>query len=165
MSDNKGFDITLKQFNDYLSMTLKVYQELIPVLKSELEAIKNDDIFKLNECLKSQQALLLKTKNFNEKISGFQSALGISACNLSETIIKLPEINRLSFFEILSQFGQTSAEVKFYQEKCHVLLQSKLYLIDKALSKVRIQKDNTTYNKDAAEVQGSLFAKALEIKI
>ena len=165
MPENKDFDITLKQFDNYLSMILKIYQELLPVLKCELAAVKDDDINTLNECLKSQQALLLQTKNFDEKINEFQLKLGIKASRLSEMIQQLPEDQRLPFFEILSQFEQVSVEAKFYQEKCRALLQSKLYLIDKALSKTNVQKDNITYNKDAAEVQGSLFSKSLEVKI
>lgn len=165
MMENQEYNVTLKQFDDYLSMILKVYQELVFALKCELAAVSQDDISTLNDCLKSQQALMLQTKNFEEKISDFQSRLGIKANRLSETIQQLPEIHRLPFFEILSQFEQTSTEVKFYQEKCRALLQSKLYLIDKALSKAKIQKDNITYDKDASEVQGSLFSKSLEVKI
>lgn len=164
MSENKEFDMVANQFHDYLSMILKIYQDLIPVLRSELEAIEKDNVDELNDCLKSQQALLLQTKDFETKTNKYQSKLGISAGTLSEMILKLPEGCRLPFYEVLGQFGQTSSEVKFYQEKCRSLLQSKLYLIDKVLSKMDVQKDNITYNKDASEVQGSLFAKSLEIK-
>lgn len=165
MSENKEFDIILNQLHEYLLLVLKVYQDLIPALKGELEAVQKDDVSSLNEFLKIQQALLLKTKDFDSKVTGFQLKLGISAHNLSEMISKLPEKDQLSFFEILSQFGQTSEEVKFYQEKCRIMLQSKLYLIDKALSRANVQRDPSTYNKDAGEVQGSLFSKSLEVKI
>ncbi len=157
---------TLKQFHNYLSSILKVYQDLIPVLKQELNAINSDDVDSLNECLKFQQALMLQTKNFEEKVAGFQNRLGIyTARNLSETIGMLPEASKLPFFEILGQFGQTGSEVKFYQEKCRSMLQSKLYLIDKALAKNNLHKNNITYTKEASEVQGTLLSKALEIKV
>jgi FlgN protein. len=165
MTDDKEFDNTIKQFHDYLSTILEVYTALIPLLRWELEAVQKDDIETLDESMKTQQALLLKTRNFDKKIKGFQTKLGISAEHLSETIQMLPEKNQLSFFEILSQFGQISTEVRFYQGKCRTLLQSKLYLIDKTLSKARVQKDHITYNKDAAGVQGSLFSKTMEVKI
>ncbi len=165
MPENKQFESVLIQFHEYLLSILKVYQDLLPELKRELESVQKDDIAELNGCLKNQQALLLKAKNFDSKVTGFQSKLGISAHNLSEMISKLPEKNQLSFFEILSQFGQTSEEVRFYQEKCRIMLQSKLYLIDKALSRANVQKDPSTYNRDAGEVQGSLFSKSLEVKI
>ncbi len=165
MPENKQFEAVLIQFQEYLLSILGVYQDLLPELKRELESVQKDDIAELNGCLKNQQALLLKAKNFDSKVTGFQSKLGISALNLSEMISKLPEKHQLSFFEILSQFGQTSEEVRFYQEKCRIMLQSKLYLIDKALSRANVQKDPSTYNKDAGEVQGSLFSKSLEVKI
>jgi hypothetical protein len=93
------------------------------------------------------------------------SVLNIKAVNLSGLILNLPEERQMPFFEILSQFERTSEEVKFYQEKCRSLLQSKLYFIDKVLSKANIQKDGVTYNKDAAGIPGSLFSKTLEVKI
>jgi len=164
MSESKGFDETLNQFHDYLSTILKVYQDIIIILKQELDAVNRDDIGKLNGCLKDQQALCFRTKNFNLKIKDFQSKLGITARNLSETIQLLPENNRLPFFDILGQFELTSSEVRYYQEKCRTLLQSKLYMIDKALTRAHVPKGNIIYNEDAAEVQKSLFAKTLEIK-
>lgn len=165
MSENKEYDITLNQFHEYLSTILKAYQGLIPELRRELDTIQKGDIAVLNECLKNQQALILKTKSFDTKVNSFQSKLGISARNLSELISQLPEQYQISFFEILSQFEQTASEFRFYQDKCRTLLQSKLYLIDKALTRANVQKDNTTYNKDAAEVQRSLFSKSLEVRI
>jgi len=165
MSASKEYDKTLDQFQSYLSTILKVYQDLVPILRSELTSIQKDDIDTLNECLRSQQALMIQTRNFNAKILEYQTMLNIKAANLSELILNLPSEDQMPFFEILSQFGQTSEEVRFYQEKCRTLLQSKLYLIDKVLSKAHMPKDNVTYNKDAAEVQGSLFSKSLEVKI
>ena len=165
MSENKDTNIILNQFHAYLSSILKVYQDLVPVLKSELTSIQKDDVDMLNDCLKSQQALLIQTRNFDNKVKEYQSQLNITAVNLSEMALSLPKDAQLQFFELLGQFGKTSEEVRFYQEKCRTLLQSKLYLIDKVLSKANIQKDNVTYNKDAAEVQKALFSKSLEIKI
>lgn len=165
MSEKKEFDTLLDQFHTYLTTILKAYQDLVPVLRSELASIQKDDIDTLNDCLRSQQALMLQTKNFDIKVKEYQGKMNIEAANLSELILNLPGDKQLPFFEILSQFGQTSEEVRFYQEKCRTLLQSKLYLIDKVLTKANIQKDNVTYNKDAAEVQGSLFSKSLEVKI
>ena len=164
MAEDKRFEVILDQFQDYLSSVLKVYQDLVPVLKIELEAVSKDDINKLDDCLKSQQALLLQTKNFDSKVKEFQVKLNIAAANLSALILQLPEDRQMVFFEILHQFGQASEEVRFYQEKCRTLLQSKLYFIDKVLSESNAQK-GSTYTKEAAEIQGSLLTRSLEVKI
>jgi hypothetical protein len=165
MTDNQEFQIPLDQFHEYLTGILRVYQSAVPVLKEELEAIMQDEIDVLDQSLKSQQALLLKTKNFDQQTAYYLSKLNIKAKNLTEMTEQLPDSERLRFFNLLGEFELTMTEVNYYKEKCRVLLQSKLYTIDKLLSKQDLPKDNTTYNQNAAEVHGTLFAKSFEKKI
>lgn len=159
------YEQTLDSFYDYLFGILKHYQNAIPVLKEELEAIQEDRIDDLNDSLKSQQALLLQTRGFDSTVSSYLSRLDMKAVNLSEMIAQLPESQRLRFSEILGQFGLAIKEVDFYKEKCRLLLQSKLHIIDKTLAKQEHQKDNTIYNEKASEVTGSLFPKSFEKKV
>lgn len=165
MAETKDYNKALNSLYEYLLGVLGLYKNLTPVLKRELESIQQDNIELLNESLKSQQALLLQTNSFENSVTNFLSELGISAKNLTEMIPLLPTENQLPFYALLGQFGQAVAEVNFYHQKCRVLLQSKLYRIDKVLSKQGIQKDNTTYDQDAAEVRRALFPKSFETVI
>ncbi len=165
MTDAKEFKMTLDQFHEYLSGILKLYQNAVPVLKEELEAILQDEIDVLNKSLKSQQALLLQTKSFDQQTAGYLSRLNVKAANLTEMAQQLPEEEQYRFFNLLGEFELTMTEVNYYKEKCRVLLQSKLYTIDKILSGQDLPKDNTTYNQNAAEVHGTLVPKAFEKKI
>ncbi|MEL7656685.1 MAG: flagellar export chaperone FlgN, partial [Bacillota bacterium] len=130
-----------------------------------LEAIMQDEIDVLNNSLKSQQALLLQTRNFDQQTASYLSKLNIKANSLTEMAQQLPKDDGLRFFSLLGEFELTMTEVNYYKEKCRVLLQSKLYTIDKVLSKHESQKDNTTYDQKAAEVHGSLFPKSFETKV
>lgn len=165
MTDNKEFQITLEQFHEYLTGILKLYQSVVPVLKEELDAIMKDEISILDQSLKSQQALLLKTRNFDQQSADYLSRLGIKAKNLTEMARQLPNDEQLRFFDLLGEFELTMTEVNYYKEKCRVVLQGKLYTIDKALSRQDLPKDNTTYNQNAAEIHGTLFPKSFEKKI
>lgn len=165
MTDSKEFNVVLNQFYSYLTGILNLYRNSVPVLKEELEAIMQDEIEALNESLKSQQALLLQTKNFDQQIAAYLSRLNIKARNLTEMAQQLPGEEQLRFFDLLGEFELTMTEVNYYKEKCRVLLQSKLYTIDKVLSKQNLPKDNTTYDQSAAEVQGTLLPKTFEKKI
>ena len=165
MTEKKINNTTLEGFHNYLQGILRLYQNAIPILKEELESIIQDNIDSLNESLKSQQAILLETKYFEKNVATYLSKLDISAKTLTELIQNLPNEEQLRFFSLLGQFEQAMLEINFYKEKCRVLLQSKLYSIDKVLSKNLIQKNNTTYNKNAAEVLGTLFPKSFETKI
>lgn len=165
MTDKKDFNTALDQFYEYLAGILKLYQKAVPVLIEELDAIMRDEIDVLNQSLKSQQALLLQTKSFDQQTAFFLSRLNIKANNLTEMVQQLPKEERLRFFNLLGEFELTMTEVNYYKDKCRVLLQSKLYTIDKALARQDLQKNNTTYNQNAAEVQGTLFPKSFEKKI
>jgi len=165
MTNKNEFNMALDQFHEYLSSILKLYQNAVPVLKNELEAIMNDEIDVLNQSLKSQQALLLQTKNFDQQTASFLSRLNIRAKNLTEMAQQLPEDDQLRFFGLLGEFELVMTEVNYYKDKCRVLLQSKLYIIDKALTKQDVQKDNTTYSQNATEVHGTLFPKSFEKKV
>ncbi len=165
MTDIKEYTIALDQFHKYLTGILNLYRSAIPVLKEELEAIMQDEIEVLNQSLKSQQALLLQTKSFDQQTASYLSRLNIKATNLTDMIRQLPKDQQLRFFDLLGEFELTMTEVNFYKDKCRELLQSKMYTIDKALSKLDLPKDNTTYNQNASEVQGTLFPKSFEKKV
>ena len=165
MTDAKEFNSTLDQFHEYLSGILKLYRNAVPVLRKELEAIMQDEIDVLDQSLKSQQALLLQTKNFDHQTADYLARLNIKAANLTEMAQQLPAEAQFRFFDLLGEFELAITEINYYKEKCRVLLQSKLYAIDKVLSKQDLPKDNTTYNQDAAEVRGTLLPKSFEKKI
>ncbi len=165
MTDNKEFNSVLNEFHDYLSGILKLYKNAVPVLREELDAITKDAIETLDQSLKSQQALLLQTRNFEQHTADYLARLDIKANTLTEMATQLPQNQQLRFFDLLGEFELTMTEVSYYKEKCRILLQSKLYAIDKILSKQDLPKDNTTYNKNATEVQGTLIPKSFEKKI
>ncbi|HWQ77236.1 MAG TPA: flagellar export chaperone FlgN [Anaerovoracaceae bacterium] len=164
-TDGKDFDITLNRFHEYLTGILELYREMVSLLQKELNHILNDELQALDENMKSQQALMLRTKNFDAKLAEYQSALNITGSTLSEMALLFPEKRQAEFFELIGQFQKTLEEVGFYKEKCRVLLQNKLYNVDKVLTRTERQKDNTTYDQNAAEVRSSLISKAFEKKI
>ncbi|MGI6731914.1 MAG: flagellar export chaperone FlgN [Anaerovoracaceae bacterium] len=165
MIDTKSYNNILDDFHKYLQGVLKLYQDTVPVLKEQLKAIEKDEVEAVNASLTSQQALILSTKSFDRTVASYLSKLDISASNLTQMISQIPESQRLRFYELLGQFENTMTEINFYKEKCNVLIQSKLHVIDKALSRQQHKKDHTIYNEKASEVRGSLISKSFEKKV
>ena len=149
MTKEQNFDVSLDNFYNFLLAMLENYNKLIPVLQQELQCILLGDIALLGENLKSQQVLLIQTRDFDKQVSEHSCALNIYANNLTEMTLQLPEEHQPRFFSLLDDFDKTFEEVNFYKEKCRVLLQSKLYVINKTLSRQEDQKESTTYNKNA----------------
>jgi len=155
-TNNLGFIKILDDFYEYLFGILKVYEDLLPVIKEELNVIGPDDISSLDENLKAQQALLYRIKNFDRDVAGYASKLNIKADTLSSMILKMPEEHQLRFYELLGNFAATIQEVSFYKDKCQEVLQTKLYGIDKALTRLKGVTENKTYERDASEVKNTI---------
>lgn len=153
MTDNLNTEYikTLDSFYEYLFGIVKLYEDILPVNKDELESISREDIHSLDENLKTQQALLYRTKNFDNEIAGYTSRLNINAENLSSLILQLPEDHQLRFYALLGRFAAAIQEVSFYKEKCRVMLQTKLYTIDKILADHKGSVENKTYGRDASD--------------
>jgi hypothetical protein len=148
-----------------LQEVLRVYTDLLPVLQDEVRQIGEDDVAALDETLKQQQVMLLKTRNFDVRVGEYLDKLGISAQTLAETILKLPEDERFRFYAFLGEFDQTMEQVCFYRDKCKEMLQAKLYRIDKQMAALVGARDVTTYDKNAGEVASPLHPKNFEKKI
>ncbi len=91
--------------------------------------------------------------------------LNVKGKNLSEVILHFPQEQQMRFFWILSQFETAVKEVQFYKEKCEVLLQTKLYLINKKITGVEGRNDNGTYQENGKEKSNVSFSKIFEKKI
>lgn len=156
------FSKRLDQFHDDLNEFLVLFQNTVPVLREELVCIQNGDIPALNECLKSLQALTLRTKGFDQLILDALADLGIEATTMTETIQKLPEEQRLRFYSILGQFEMTFKEISFYREECRIMLQAKLFTINRTLTVLNAQTDMTVYSPDAVGHRTSTAAKSFE---
>lgn len=165
INENKDFNNTIQNFYEYLSSVLKHYRDTVPLLKEELLSIQSDDIDTLNEKLKSQQVLMLQTKNFKRDIDEYMARLNITANNLSSMIFQFPEKEQLRFYALLGDFELTAGELEFYREKCRIMLQSKLYVIDRKLALMTNQMNNTTYGQDAEAVHNSVLPKSFETTI
>lgn len=163
--DTKEFDTILDEFQEYLADILQTCREAVIILKNEFTHILDDQMKELNENMVAQQSLLLRTKSFDTKISEYQDRLSIKGDTLSEMVLKFPEERQTVFFELIGQFQRTLYEIDFYKDKCRSLLQNKLHHIDKTLVRFEAQRDNRTYDKNAAEIKRPAASKSFEKKI
>lgn len=152
----------LETFHNDLNDFLVLYQDLVPVLRKELDCIQKGNVPGLNECLRSLQALTLKTKGFEQLVSDALSDLNINASTMTDTIQMLPEQYRLRFYSLLGQFEMTFKEIAFYREECRVLLQTKLFTINRTLTVLNAQSDMTVYSPDAQSHRTETASKAFE---
>jgi hypothetical protein len=162
MNNAQAAGSVMDEFYDYLQDVKRIYTDIVPVLREEIDRIAKDDIAALDETLRRQQALVLRTRGFDEKVAGYLKRLGITASTLTETIQEFPEDDRFRFYDFLGEFDRVVEQVDFYRNKCRELLQSKLYDIDRRLASVPNKRESVTYDENAGEVTKSLRSKTFE---
>jgi hypothetical protein len=155
----------MDEFYDYLQSVKQTYAEIIPVLREEIDRIARDDVAALDDTLKRQQALVLRTRNFDDKLAEYLGRMGISAATLTETVSEFPEDERFRFYDFLGEFDRVVEQVDFYRNKCREMLQGKLYDIDKRLAALPGGRESLTYDENAGGVTKSLYSKTFEKKI
>jgi hypothetical protein len=165
MSDERTAKAVIDEFYDYLSDVKRIYTDIIPVLREEIDQITRDDVAALDGTIKRQQALVLRTRGFDDKIAGYLERLGVSASTLTETVHGFPEEERFRFYDFLGEFDHIVEQVDFYRDKCRELLQTKLYSIDKQLAGLPSKRESTTYDENAGGVTKSMHSKTFEKKI
>ena len=77
MAYSKQHYKALDDLYDYMSGILELYRDAIPMLKNELDAIVGEDTEKLNLAMNAQQAIILKTRDFDEHMASFSKLIEV----------------------------------------------------------------------------------------
>jgi endonuclease III len=80
-------------------------------------------------------------------------------------VAQLPEEYRLRFYGLIGEFDETVKEMNFYKEKCKVLLETKLHIVEQKLSTVENRNVNKLYSQDGKKDSSISLPKTLEKKI
>lgn len=131
MNDTLAYNDITDVFYEKLHDLLKLYQRVIPVLKDELNSIINEDIFALDECLKSLQALTFQLRALEKESEDILKKNGASNGNFSEAIQEMPANKQVRFFSLKKQFDTSLREISFYRDKCAIMLETRLIRIEK----------------------------------
>jgi len=155
----------MNDFYNYLRRILNLYKESVPVLKEKFDAIYRDDLDALNKSIQFQQAFLLKTRGFDAGLTDHLASLNITGPTLTDVILQFPEEDQDRFDSLLEEFEFVLRQVRFYNEKCQSLLQTKLYIIDKQLSKKEFRSESTVYSQEAKELHKFQSSRSFEANI
>ncbi len=165
MAYSKQHYKALDDLYDYMSGILDLYRDAIPMLKSELDAIVEEDTEKLNQAMNAQQAIILKTRDFDERMAGFSKLIEVPNESIQDLSANLPGNEGKRFAKLHDDFKVTIEEVLFYRNKCREMLTARMHSLERILDEAGNPQESTTYNSTASEVQTSLFPKSFQTKI
>jgi Mg2+ and Co2+ transporter CorA len=155
----------IEEFYQYLFGVIKLHRDLIPKLKDELMLIESGSVEALTENINRQQSFVLQTRRFDQDVKKYMEALNLRGNNITEVVAQLPEEYRLRFYGLIGEFDETVKEMNFYKEKCKVLLETKLHIVEQKLSTVENRNVNKLYSQDGKKDSSISLPKTLERKI
>lgn len=145
----KAFNEYLDEFYDYLVGIVDAYDGLREAVLAQIDAVSRADISAMDENLKVQQALVFRIGDFEQRVAGHFARLGVEAQTLTEFIAQIPSGHQYRFYDILGRFAAVAQDVSIYKEQCRVLLETRIYGIEKTLQK-QGRTPETTYRRDAS---------------
>jgi hypothetical protein len=121
----------LKSQNDkfyaYLADLDASYHKLAALLTRKAAALSEGDLFELDDVIGEEQAYLLITKGFDQKLANFRKDAGYTGEKLAEIITELPAAEHDRFHALHARLSASLEEVRVLNEKCQNLAQIKLH--------------------------------------
>lgn len=138
------------KFYNYLNELLGNYSKLAVLLKQKLEALAKFDVGALDSIIKEEQVYVLISKSFDSHVQSYRDKLSLSGGSLSDVIEELPEDQKPRYREVFVKLKAKLEEVKILNEKCQLLIEERLYSIEKSIRHL---------DKSSAAVYGKPGAK------
>lgn len=146
MADLAGFQQLIQQF-------IALFDRMIPLEQSKLDAVGQNQIAQLEDIIKKEQAETMALRGLDQKRERLQGELGWKDLTFQEILKQLPEEQRV---EMKQLFDDLAGRVKSFQsitESTKTMLEVNLHTINQLIAK---QSGGTqTYKEDGSVQTGS----------
>lgn len=149
----------MDEFKKVISDLIRLFRQLIKVEEVKLNAAAGKHIGTLEDCVKQEQALLLRLRGLEQNRERTQKKVGYEGLQFREILERVPDNEREELYEL---FDELSREIQMFREineDSNQILQTNIHSIEKALYK----KTGGVYNekgKNEAEVRHMTNRKA-----
>lgn len=139
------YDLT--EFTELLHHLLELFDRLIPLEQSKLEAVSQNRVSRLEEIIKREQADILSMRGLDQKRVRIQEKLGWKDLTFREILEQLPPDQRP---QIQILFDELSSRVRTFQsvtDSSRSIMEVNLHNIEKLIA-AQTPGKNQTYTED-----------------
>jgi hypothetical protein len=149
------------KFYAYLADLDANYRKLAKLLTRKAAAISDGDLFELDDLVNEEQAFLLITRGFDQKISNFRKDAGYAGEKLADIIAELPAEEQDRFRALHARLSASLEEVRALNEKCQNLAQIKLHGVRRQLEEMERSGAAPRPHGPAAKPGGGKLSKSV----
>ena len=103
----------MERFKKVITDLAQLFEDALPLEHEKLTAVQNDDVAGLEDCMKREQAIMMKIRGLEQKRERTQQELGWQDKSFREIIKDLPEEQQPEMQEL---FDRLSIAVKVFQD-------------------------------------------------
>lgn len=146
MADLSGFQQLIQQF-------ITLFDRMIPLEQSKLDAVSQNQITQLEEIIKKEQAEIMALRGLDQKREKLQAELGFKDLTFQEILKQLPEEQQM---ETKRLFDELASRVKSFQtitESSKTMMEVNLHAINQMIA--RQTGGTQTYGEDGSVQTGT----------
>lgn len=134
---------TINKFINVIKEMADFFDEFQLIEREKLEAVANNNIRKLEECMRKEQAEILVLRGLEKKQIEIQRVLGYEGLTFKEIIGLIPEANKNELEIIYSRLSDSLEKFTVTTESVKEAIDENLHIIDNVLGKmVSIKKES-----------------------
>lgn len=137
---------TLSDFISVIQEMIGFFSNITEIEKIKLNAATKNDIILIEDCMKKEQAEVLRFRGLDKKRNEIQDVLGFHNLTLSEI---LPLVDKEQSDDCALLFSQLGNVVTIYQKTANsakTVMEVNLHQIDTVLTKANVQSDDPLYS-------------------
>ena len=142
------------KLRDILIETNSFLKEITDLEKKKFDFVLKNNISRVEECMKSEQAMMLKLRGLDRKREAVQKELGFENMSFKEIIGTLAEDEKHNFDAL---FDEMQKNLKLYKETSKLsqdAIEINLHRLDKYLSELNGAEAAGVYNEKGSVVRG-----------
>jgi len=144
---------TFQDFFQFLDQLADTLAKLTDITRAKTQAVRRDDLLKVNECMKQEQAYSLSLRNFDRKREKMLAELGLSAVPLLQFTDHCPEDLRL---QAKKKVENLQNHFKIYQtaaDAARTVLECNLHEIEKHMGEDAIAESKAPHIGSLADIR------------
>ncbi len=132
---------TINDFFNIVLSLIELLEHLLPIEKDKLKAVTSNNLDALNNCMKNEQAHVLKLKGLDKKREQIQADLGYEKLTFKEILDRLPSDQKEEGKRLFTALQGATSQFNEVNDSIKTALDVNMHLISTTLSKLGINPD------------------------
>jgi len=131
--------------NDFINVIedlILLFQDLIQIEQTKLEAVKNNRITYVEDCMNREQAAIMRMRGLDKKRESCQEKLGFKNYTFQQILTESKNHESLQLKQLFDKLSNQVRQFQRVNEGVHSLIEINLYSINKTISKSRDGKNS-----------------------